>query len=642
MRLPAVFKAPDLAALSLPLLVAFVYAVAFPGHFFMDDAQIVADNLLVYSPDLKLILTSDYWGVGENTGLFRPLTILSFALNYKLFGADAWGYLLVNLGLHAANSLLLFFWLLHREVSRPWAWFAAALFAVHPIHGEAVIQLVGRSELLAAMFVLIALHAARKTGWRNDLAVILAYLGAILSKEHGIILIALIPAIDLFENRSRPIAVLGQRVKLLSALIVITAIWLLYRHYFVHGQIPPPASLDPYYIPFATVDAPTRILSALKLQLLYLAKLLVPFHLQGMYPQTTVVPFLRWVSPAGLGVVTAVVLLGATAVIGWRRRCRWALPLVLYAVSFAPTSNIFFAAGFTMAERVAYLPSLWFCALAAMVLAGFPWLVGNPRRVWPLLGVLIAGYTLAGGVRFADFRSPERYWLSDLQINSRNELSMLMLVDYYRGQGRFEEAEKWGRQLIAIAPDFKEGLSNFAGVLVEMGRPREAIPVAQRAISLEQTGSVSSAKIPLAAAYLKLGRIDEALNSLQIVRITDRNQPVYWELYGKALEAKGDLIGALACYEKEAASSGGRARDGLRRLGGVLLRLNRAGEAEGYLRRDVRLNPRAADGWNALGVALATQGKTDEARAAFAEAVKLEPASVEYRANLERSGRQRR
>lgn len=630
-----------IALCSLPVLVAIVYAIAFPGHFFMDDGLIVLDNLLVYSPDLKVIFTADYWGAGENTGLYRPLTIFSFALNYLLLGEQAWGYLLVNLLLHAVVCMLFFSWLRCYGLTSQVAWFAAALFAVHPLHGEAVIQLVGRSELLTALFVLLALHAARRPGWRGDLWVVFAFLGAILSKEHGVVLIGLIPAVDLFFAQERTLVILRRRGGLLAALVAITIVWLLYRHFVVHGGIPAPVSLDPFYIPLGSVDTPTRILSALKLQLLYLGKLLIPFHLQGMYPQATVVPFIQWLSLWGLLVAALVAGFFAALVYGWRRRDFWALALALYAISFSPTSNLFILAGFTMAERVAYLPSLWFCAALAAALTGLPRLAARPGLVRGLLVGLVAAYALAGVVRFYDFREPERYWLHDLKVNPRNELSLMMLADYYRAQGKLTEAERWGREMITVAPDFKEGLSNLAGTLVEMGRPQEAITLARRAIDLEAPGAVSSANLPLAAAYIKLGRLDEAFATLQVVRITDRNQPVYWELYGKVLEARGDYLGALTCYQKEATSSGGRAKDGLRRLGSVLLRLNRAGDAEVHLRRDVRINPDAADGWNTLGVALAAQGKVAEAREAFAAAVKIKPESVEYRANLERSSQGR-
>lgn len=630
-------RSDRLALLTIPIWVALVFAIAFPGHFFMDDAQIVFENLLVYSPDLKVILTSDYWGAGENSGLYRPLTIFSFALNYQIFGASPWGYLLVNIGLHAGVSALLFLFLRRINIPFQTSWFAAALFAVHPIHGEAVIQIVGRSELLVALFVLTALILARSPGSRSDLLIILCYLGAILSKEHGVVLIALIPAVDLFAERLSLAAVLRKRATLLATLIAITVLWLLYRHFVVHAGIPAPASLDPYYIPLATVDAPTRILSALKLQLLYLAKLIVPYHLQGMYPQSTVVPFIGWSSLPGITVVALVAALVGICLAGWKKRAFWALAMVLYGISFSPTSNLFVTAGFTMAERVVYLPSLWYCAGIAAFLSGVVLLRENQRLAWGVIGVVVCLYALSAIDRFYDFREPERYWQNDLQINPRNELSMIMLADYYRGQGRLKEAEIIAKEMTTIAPDFQEGLSIYAGILVEMDRPLEAIGIAKRAIALQRQGTVSSAKIPLAGAYLKLGRIKDTLETLQNVRITDYNMPVYWELYGKALEAQGDLIGALACYEKEATSSGGRAKDGLYRLGMVLAKLGRPAEAEVYFRRNVRINPQSASGWNALGVVLATLDKKAEASLSFKKAVELKPESREYRENFERS-----
>lgn len=261
----------------------------------------------------------------------------------------------------------------------------------------------------------------------------------------------------------------------------------------------------------------------------------------------------------------------------------------------------------------------------------------NQRLACGVIGVLVCLYALIAVDRFYDFREPERYWQSDLQINPHNELSMIMLADFYRGQGRLKEAEVIAKEMTAIAPEFQEGLSIYAGILVEMDRPLEAIGIAKRAIALGKPGSVSSAKIPLAGAYLKLGRTKETLETLQNVRITDYNMPVYWELFGKALEAQGDLVGALTCYQKEAISSGGRAKDGLYRLGMILAKLGRTAEAEEYFRREVRINPQSAASWNALGVILATLNKKAEASLAFKKALELKPESREYRENFERS-----
>lgn len=625
---------------SLLFLVAGVYAVAFPGHFFMDDIQIVLQNNFTYNWDLKGIFTSDYWGAGENTGLFRPLTILSFAVNATLLGPDAWGYLLVNVLLHALICCLLFTYLRQLGMTQQTAWLAAVLFAVHPIHAEPVIELVGRSELLVGCFALSALIFARSSKRYAACGVVACFVGAILSKEHGVVLVGIIPLADLFVDRARLVDVFKRRVRLLGLLVAIIVLWLLYRSLVVHAGIAGPSSFDPYYIPLKAVDTATRVLSALKMQVVYLGKQFIPYHLQAMYPASVVRPFIGWVSIWAFGILCVLVGLITAAYQGWRRRQWWGLAIVLYVISFSPTANVLFPTDFIMAERIAYFPSLWFCvALAAALTCGLERL--RQARVRHLLcAAVVLAYTLAGIGRAADFRTIEGLWLNDLHINPRNEISTLILADYYRAQGRAREAEDMLRDLAQHAPDFEKGLSTYAGILVENKRFDEAIKVARQAIRLEATlNGVSSARLPLASAYIELGRPEEALKMLDTVSISDRLRPVYWELRGKASEAKGDYLAALSYYQKELASSGERSPDGFRRIGRIYLQLGNLKEAETMLRRDVKINPTSAEGWNLLGVALAGGNLLAEAQGAFQQAVTLKSESAEYRANLERARR---
>lgn len=623
---------------TLPLLVALVYAVAFPGQFFMDDIQIVLQNNFTYNWDLKGIFTSDYWGAGGNTGLYRPLTILSFAVNAAMFGPEAWGYLLVNVLLHTLVCSLFFVYLRQLGVSLTASWLAAAIFAVHPIHAEPVIELVGRSELLVGCFGLAALLFARSTVRYASFGVVAGFVAAILSKEHGVVLIGIIPLVDLFVDRSSLREILTRRAVLLGLLVGITVLWLLYRALVVHAGIEGPSSFDPYYIPLKSVDNFTRVLSALKLQVVYLGKLFFPYHLQAMYPASVVRPFIGWISWWSLTIFCVLAGLGAAVYQGWRRRQWWGLAIVLYLVSFSPTANVLFPTGFIMADRMAYFPSLWFCvALAAALTSGLERL----PHAWGrnlLCAVIVLAYALSGVGRAADFRSIEGLWLNDLRINPRNEISTLILADYYRAQGRGQEAEAMLRDLTQVAPDFEKGLSTYAGVLVENKRYDEAIKVARQAIQLEAAlNGVSSARLPLASAYMEMGRAEEAAKMLDTVSISDSLRPVYWELRGRTSEAKGDYLAALSYYLEELECSGERSLDGFRRIGRIYLQLGNLKEAEAMLRRDVKINPTSAEGWNLLGVALAGGNFLAEAQEAFQQAVTLKPESAEYRANLERA-----
>ena len=627
-------RAPRYALLSLPLLVLLVYLMSFPGQFFMDDAQIVKANNLVYQLDIKAIFTTDYWGKGQDTGLFRPLTILSFALNRLVLGVDPWGYLLINILLHLSVTILLYLFLTQIGLVWDCAWLAAAIFAVHPLHAEPVIQLVGRSELLAALFILLALVVSREKGHRAEVTAAVCFVLALLSKESGIVVLALIPLCDYYFEPALP-ALIRRRYRFYLALLILVGGWLAYRKFIVHPHSGGELIYSVQYVPLAFVDTGTRILGAIKLQAVYLFNFLWPFRLQGMYPASTVAPVPHWLSLPGMTAVAALLLTTWVTINGWRRQQVWALLIVFYLVSFAPTANLFFAAGFTMADRVAYTPSLWF--LSALTVVIFATLMLRSSSLFKILVItaLVGYFAAAGFVRARHFDSPEALWQRDLHLNARNELSRMFLASELIRQNRLPEAEEELKSAISVAPNFDEALASYAWLLVQTHRPQEARDLALRAIATMKTG-ISQAQIPLSLALTSLGRTAEALQELQIVRPMDLNTPRYWEAYSKALEAQGDLLGALTCAQNEVNSSGERSPDLFRRQGRLSLHFGKVADAVETLRRDVQINPKSAEGWNLLGVALVQQGEKAAAEEAFTRAVALDDRVREYQFNLDR------
>lgn len=618
---------------ALAMLVALVYAVVFPGSFFADDLVIIKGNSLVRDFDLAGILSSDYWGNGAHSGLYRPLTVLSFAINRAILGPAPWGYLLVNLLLHAGVCGLLFLLLVRLGLARPPAFFAAALFAVHPGHGEAVAELVGRAELLAAGFVIVSMLLLQVRSRVATGAAMVSFAAALLCKEHTVVLLAIVPLVDLFFEGSA-LALARRRWPVWCGLLLVAVSWFIWRRYGVRVEFGPPMVLDPYFVPLGGLDHSARVLAALQLQGLYLARMFIPVGLLGAYPASVVLPVPGWGSLEGAAIIAALVGTMALLIYGWRRRAFWALALLLYAVSFLPTSQLFFAAEFTMADRLSYLPSLWFCTMLASLL----WRAARSdrlrRHVYMAAVVMLCGYAGAGVARAFDFRSPEHLWQSDLRIKPDNELALLMLGDYYRGQGRLTEAATSLQRLVEIAPGFEQGLSVYAGVLVELGRPDEAIMIARKA-SVLMRGGRSLAQLPMAAAYNMLGRPVDALTALGKVPPESAQLSAYWEVYGRALELNGDFFGALQAYNREMQSAGGGRRDVFRRIGRLYLQLGDHSRAEAALREAVTRDPQQAEGWNLLGVSLGQQGK-QEAVEAFRRAVELRPEVKEYQANLAR------
>src|SRR5499426_1508785 len=165
------------------VLVAVCYANSISNAFILDDILIVGANERIRHIDPLHFLFQSYWGDLNHAGIYRPLTIFTFSLEYPIWGVWAPGFRLTNLALHAVNGWLVFL-LARGLLGSPVAALASAVvYVVHPAQTEAVVSIVGRSELLAAGLFFAAWLAFRKG--RTWLSAV-AYFLAALAKESAI------------------------------------------------------------------------------------------------------------------------------------------------------------------------------------------------------------------------------------------------------------------------------------------------------------------------------------------------------------------------------------------------------------------------------------------------------------------------
>ena len=182
--------------LLVALLALLASLPALRAGFVFDDTAQVLQNPSVRELDLGKIFGKGYWANASEAAesfdagaeLYRPLTTLSIASSYQLYGTSALGYRLENLALHALASVLVLVLLLAWGFAQRTACFAAALFAVLPIHAEVLGSIILRNELLAACAGAIALAAHARGRWLIAAA---ATLAALLAKESAIALPAL-------------------------------------------------------------------------------------------------------------------------------------------------------------------------------------------------------------------------------------------------------------------------------------------------------------------------------------------------------------------------------------------------------------------------------------------------------------------
>ena len=203
---------PHLHAGTAAALVGFVALAVFlnslANEFAYDDYHIVVNNSAIHSLEsLPGSLKAPYWPseYGRQLGLWRPVTTGLLGLQYVLTNGAPWLFHAMNMLGHALSSVLVLM-LFRSLMTLPAAFIAGLIFAVHPVHVEAVANVVGISEILATVALLLAclVHVYGPkdySSWRRSFVVGALFLIGLGAKESAITLPALIFLIDAARNR---------------------------------------------------------------------------------------------------------------------------------------------------------------------------------------------------------------------------------------------------------------------------------------------------------------------------------------------------------------------------------------------------------------------------------------------------------
>jgi len=385
------------AALFAVALLA--YANSFSSGLVQDaKALLTLDDRIraLTAANLRLIFEKNYWWPKVAAGLYRPVTTLSLLFNYAVLdnGENAAGYHAVNFLLHAGNVWLVYALARRLLGDARAAFLAAALWAVHPIGTEAVTNIAGRADLLAAMAVLggLLLYAGldEMRGWR--VRALVAGLFAIatagvFSKENAAVLLGLMALWDL-SRATPPRLPRGRHAAAYAAVAASLALLWMVRS-AVLGAMPSPQVVY--------VDNPLRAAgflaarwTAVKAIAMDLGLLLWPAGLScdRSYRE---IALAGPSDPAAWLALAIVAALLAAAIARYRRDRLLFFAAGFFGIAILPTSNLVVAIGSIMAERFLYLPSVAF-AIALVVLV--------QRAVSPkTAAILLAAATLVCAAR---------------------------------------------------------------------------------------------------------------------------------------------------------------------------------------------------------------------------------------------------
>lgn len=518
-----------LLAIVLLSLVVLSSGIGVRNGFTYDDVYIVQRNGALHTLHAWWrIFARPYWPLAYGSDGYRPLTILAFTIEWAIGGGAAWVFHAVNIALYGAITIAVF-WIAEMLLPLVTAWVVAALFAVHPVHVEAVANVVGQSELWVALLLLIGVGIylrRRLTGGRiaagDAIGICACYAGALLFKEHAIVLPALLVAIEVIVARDerRLLARLVMVRPLVLWQTLVAVLFLAARAAVKHGDI---AGFQPFIV-FQALDLSyaNRVLTMLGVVPDWLRLLLWPAHLTTEYapPYVDVAQGPSLVQLPGFLLLAGILGLGVAL---WKQRgaARVAsFGIAWICITLLPTSNFIVPAGIILAERTLFLPS--FGALLA-VGAAIAWLaeqashtqsngVGRNARVVAVVafvGILLAG-SWRSVIRTTVWHDNERLFTQAIIDSPQSYRAHYMLGAWMFETGRKREGEHHYRRALALFPYDPFMAYNLATQYQTNGMCTAAIPLYEAAFSIAPTFHGGAGRQNLAVCLADTGQPAEA------------------------------------------------------------------------------------------------------------------------------------
>jgi len=506
-------------------IVLLAIAVAFTSlgnGYTYDDGFIVAVNKRIQSlHSIPALFTDSYWGADVQAGGYRPLTLALFAIERWAGGTRVIAFHIANILLYAALCWAVFA-LARRCLPLVAAWIAAALFAVHPVHVEAVANIVGQAELIAALacvggvLLYVRERNTERMRWPATLGIIACFIVATLAKENGAVFPVLLLAAELtIVLDRRPIAQRFVTARPLVLLLVVVGLVYVWVRSAVLGSL---AGMPPHiaYVGLHLTNA-HRVLTMIGMAKEWARLLLWPARLAAEYsPPMT--PFAIGMSAEQLpGLLALIITLGAF----WEAIKRgWhdvAFGLAWTIIAMLPISGFLVATGFILAERTMMLPSV-----GAMIAV-----VGIGRRLWaaiPLqrrsalavrsLAVGALGLVLALG--FARSSRRQLVWQNDATLfpitvgdapnsyRAHQIFGAWLFASGYKGEG---EKEMW--TAIRLFPYDPIPSFLMAEEYRKKGACDRAVPLYKWALATTDSAA-ATVLTPYTKCLLQLGKLDEA------------------------------------------------------------------------------------------------------------------------------------
>lgn len=636
---------PVVQGLILVLLAVVLYANTFGHEYAVDDYVVIVENEYTKKGFAGIVdhFTEDsftgYFGKRADElltgGRYRPLSLVSFAVEWQIFGRNPGLSHVVNVLCYGLLVFLIWNFLRKQIFTRPdqpeFAFWATFLFAIHPIHTEVVANIKGRDELLSLIFLILSTHWCMdyyKNNGRNILLLLGAlasYFGALLAKENGFTWIAILP-LTLFVFTKLP------KSKIATATgfyVGVLALYFIVRTKLTGSMFSGQESTDILNSPYINATFIQKYATIVWVLGKYFVLLLFPHPLAWDYSFNNI-PYKDLSDP-----MVWLSLVALTGILGYGlyrlpKRDPVAYGILFYYLSLFLASNILVNIGAFMADRFLFQPSLGLVIVIGTLLYRLSQSsVGSGIQKGIGFGLMAYALIFGGMKTFSrnlDWKNNESLYPHDAQVVPNSAKAVLAAGEAHMHiasdtTGKVSEAEKkkhyteafhYYEKALKIYPQYNDAYLRQAVTLIIMEKYQEAeVPLARAAKLYPENEKLRKYQQVVAGQYFKES---VAFRQKSFQFLEQKQQDSADIYYQKAIDICKRAIQVKPDYT-----------EGYMELGNYYGFAKKFEDSYKYFEQALRLDPANANIWYNAGVAYFTGGKNTEGRQAMEKCLQLDP-----------------
>lgn len=625
----------------LIVVVFIVYGNSLWNDYALDDAIVITENNFVKQglDGIDNIFTTEsftgFFGIDKQLvagGRYRPLSIATFAIEREFFGKNPFISHFINILLYAF-VILLIFQLFKKSglVSLQISFFIALLYALHPIHTEAVANIKGRDELMAFLFALTGFYIYLYANWKRILKLIivpLSFFLAMLSKEHAVAFVVLMPLLIYYLGKKQSDIVES------GILVLIPAVAFFILRFQVLGGLHFEESTSLMNNPFIGTSYTERIATVLFTWLWYLKLLFIPYPLTyDYYPYHVEILNFSSILPWLAIVLIFVALFFAFKSLikrNWHGYFIW-----FFIGTFFLMSNLYFSVGTFMNERFMFMPSLAF--VVGLVFA-IRWIskkyVKNKAFLVVLFLLISIVYSAKTIDRNRDWKNDFTLFTHDVDISIGSAKGNCVAGGQWYEKALDEKAQKTKKEYLLkarkylkrslqIYPAYNDAHLLMGNVKYNLKEPFDS--VMQHYYSILSRAPKHDNAWKNAFLVVKSGKPKERIEWYKkLLQFDKTNVDILHNLgvtYGRDLK----LYEPSEKYLAKAIDIDKDNLEVLKDLAVVYGMTQRFQESAEALQKVVKLAPNDARAWYNLGVSLNAINQVDDAQNAFDKSYELDP-----------------